>query len=357
MSLAMPVVWSDSCRLHDPGGEIWIGMRTEGTEVAARVDAVRDSLVRNGARIVEAESHPTESLLRVHDDSLLSYLASAWEEWTAARLPDDPGQNRVVPYVFAHASLTSGRPPHLPAATWAKPGYFAYDTMTLVGPGTWEAARAAVDVALTAVDLVLGGEPSAYGCCRPPGHHAARACYGGSCYLNNAAVAAAELVERTGGPVAVLDIDAHHGNGTQELFYDRADVAVGSVHVDPGAGWFPHFLGFADETGARAGKGANVNIPLAPGSGDSEWLVAVGQLIELARSRGVQAVVVALGVDAAAGDPESPLQVTAAGFREAGRRIGALGSPTVLVQEGGYDLSTLGDLVVETLLGVEEGIQ
>ena len=357
MSLAMPVVWSESCRLHDPGGEIWIGVRTEGTEVAARVDAVRDSLVRNGARIVEAESHPDESLLRVHDDSLLSYLASAWEEWTAAGLPEDPGQDRVVPYVFAHASLTSGRPPHIPAATWAKPGYFAYDTMTLVGPGTWEAARAAVDVALTAVDLVLGGEPIAYGCCRPPGHHAARACYGGSCYLNNAAVAAAELVERTGGPVAVLDIDAHHGNGTQELFYDRADVVVGSVHVDPGAGWFPHFLGFADETGAGAGEGANVNIPLAPGSGDIEWLAAVGQLIELARSREVQAVVVPLGVDAAAGDPESPLQVTAAGFREAGRRIGALGLPTVLVQEGGYDLSTLGDLVVETLLGVEEGIQ
>ena len=357
MSLAMPVVWSDSCRLHDPGGEIWVGVRTEGTEVAARVDAVRNSLVRNGARIVEAESHPDETVLRVHDDSLLSYLASAWEEWTAAGLPEDPGQDRVVPYVFAHASLTSGRPPHVPAATWAKSGYFAYDTMTLIGPGTWEAARAAVDVALTAVDLVLGGEPSAYGCCRPPGHHAARACFGGSCYLNNAAVAAAELVERIGGPVAVLDIDAHHGNGTQELFYDRADVLVGSVHVDPGAGWFPHFLGFADETGASAGRGANVNIPLAPGSGDGEWLAAVGLLIELARSREVQAVVVPLGVDAAAGDPESPLQVTATGFREAGRQIGAQGLPTVLVQEGGYDLSTLGDLVAETLLGVEEGIR
>jgi acetoin utilization deacetylase AcuC-like enzyme len=142
MSLAMPVVWSDSCRLHDPGGEIWVGVRTEGTEVAARVDAVRDSLVGNGASIVEAVSPPDESLLRVHDDSLLSYLASAWEEWTTAGLPEDPGQDRVVPYVFAHASLTSGRAPHIPAATWAKPGYFAYDTMTLVGPGTWEAARA-----------------------------------------------------------------------------------------------------------------------------------------------------------------------------------------------------------------------
>ena len=139
--------------------------------------------------------------------------------------------------------------------------------MTLIGPGTWDAARAAVDVALTAVDLVLDGAPAAFGCCRPPGHHAARACYGGSCYLNNAAIAAAELVERLGGPVAVLDIDAHHGNGTQELFCDRGDVLIGSVHVDPGAGWFPHFLGFADETG-WCRPGANVNIPLASGSGD-----------------------------------------------------------------------------------------
>src|SRR3954470_677998 len=345
----MPVVWSDSCRLHDPGGEIWVGVRTEGTEVAARVDAVRDSLGRNGARILDAESHPDESLRRVHDDSLLSYLASAWEEWTAAGLPEDPGQDRVVPYVFAHASLISRRPPHIPAATWAKPGFFAYDTMTLVGPGTWEAARAAVDVALTAVDLVLGGEPSAYGCCRPPGHHALRACYGGSCYLNNAAVAAAELVERIGGPVAVLDIDAHHGNGTQELFYDRADVLYGSVHVDPGAGWFPHVLGYADETGAGAGEGATRNLPLPEGAGDEPWLAAVAQLADWVT--GCDALVVSLGVDAAADDPESPLQVTADGYLAAGRLLAGTGLPAVAVQEGGYHLPTLGRLVAAYLEG------
>jgi len=324
--------------------------------VVARAEVILAALAEADARVVDAEQHSDAALLAVHDAELLEFLESAWHTWVDAELDRERHQDRVVPYVFAHAALTSGRPAAVPTAVWAKTGYFAYDTMTLIGPGTWEAARAAVDVALTAVDLVLGGEPTAYGCCRPPGHHAARACYGGSCYLNNAAIAAAELVERTGGPVAVLDIDAHHGNGTQELFYDRADVVVGSVHVDPGAGWFPHFLGFADETGAGLGQGANVNLPLAPGSGDGEWLAAVGQLFELARTREVQAVVVPLGVDAAAGDPESPLRVTAAGFREAGRRIGALGLPTVLVQEGGYDLSTLGDLVAETLLGVEEGI-
>jgi acetoin utilization deacetylase AcuC-like enzyme len=353
MALELPVVWSDACRLHEPGGEIWIGVRSDGTELPARIDVIRDELLRRGAQIVQARAHSDEVLLRVHDASLVSYLASIWEEWVAVGIPDDPGQNRVVPYVFAHASLSTHVELNIPTAVWARPGYFAYDTMTLVGEGTWSAARAAVDVALTAVDLVVEGAPAAYACCRPPGHHATRTSYGGSCYLNNAAVAAASLLEHVGAPVAVLDIDAHHGNGTQELFYDSADVVVGSVHVDPGDGWFPHFLGFAEERGGGAGEGANHNIGLTPGSDDKDWLAAVDELIE--RVRGAKALVVSLGVDAAASDPESPLQVTPAGYREAGRRIGATRLPTVLVQEGGYDLLTLGELVAETLEGFEEG--
>jgi acetoin utilization deacetylase AcuC-like enzyme len=217
--------------------------------------------------------------------------------------------------------------------------------MTLIGPGTWEAARAAVDVALTAVDLVAGGERIAYACCRPPGHHVTRALYGGSCYLNNAAVAAAALFDRLGGPVAVVDIDAHHGNGTQALFLDRTDVLTASVHVDPGAGWFPHFLGFTTEN-----DNANLNLPLAPGTGDDGWLEAVRTAAGFATD--ARALVVALGVDAAAGDPESPLEVSASGYREAGRILGELGLPTVVVQEGGYDLDTIGALVVETLTGL-----
>ncbi len=349
----MPVVWSDACRRHDPGGEIWIGVRTPGTEVPERADAILDALAEAGARVVDAEPHNDERVLAVHDRALLDYLASAWDDWTGAGLDDDPGQDRVVPYVFGHAALTSGRAAAVPAAVWARPGYFTYDTMTLVGPGTWEAVRAAADAALTAVDLVLAGEPAAYSLCRPPGHHAYRACFGGSCYLNNAAIAAAALA--IDAPVAVLDVDAHHGNGTQELFYDRADVLVGSVHVDPGAGWFPHFLGFAEETGEGAGEGANLNLPLAPGSGDEPWLEVVRRLAAWARTKRAAAAVVSLGVDAAAGDPESPLGVTPAGFREAGRVLGGLGIPLVLVQEGGYDLPTLGGLVRDVLLGVEEG--
>ena len=153
----------------------------------------------------------------------------------------------------------------------------------------------------------------------------------------------------------MLDIDAHHGNGTQAVFYERDEVLTGSVHVDPGAGWFPHFLGFAGETGTGAGASANRNVPLAPGSGDDAWVAAVGGLAEWARERGARGLVVALGVDAAAGDAESPLNVSAAGFRAAGRALGALKLPTVVVQEGGYDLDALGGLVRETLSGLEEG--
>ena len=157
--------------------------------------------------------------------------------------------------------------------------------------------------------------------------------------------------------MAVIDIDAHHGNGTQAIFYNRGDVFYGSVHVDPGAGWFPHFMGFADETGKGAGSGANRNIPLPPRSGDDRWLTAVEQLVDDARTFGADALVVSLGVDAAIDDPESPLRVTRDGLRAAGILLGGLGVPTVAVQEGGYHLKTLGTLVADCLAGLAEGAQ
>jgi len=339
--LSLPFVWSDDCLRHEPEAEIWAGTRTTATEVPARALAIRRALAEAGAQEVPAVAHDDSAVLAVHDPALVEFLRTAWAEWSAADLPSD----RVVPYIFARAELTGGHAPATPTAVWARPGLFAYDTMTLIGPGTWQAARAAVDVALTAVDLVAGGARVAYACCRPPGHHVTRSVYGGSCYLNNTAVAATELLARVGGPVAVVDVDAHHGNGTQEIFLGRDDVLTASVHVDPGAGWFPHFLGFAAENDA-----ANLNVPLAPSTGDEGWLDAVRTAAELAEP--ARALIVALGVDAAADDPESPLEVTTAGYREAGRILGELGLPTVVVQEGGYDLATIGPLVVETLAGL-----
>jgi acetoin utilization deacetylase AcuC-like enzyme len=221
--------------------------------------------------------------------------------------------------------------------------------MTLVGPGTWPAARAAVDVALTAADLVADGARAAYALVRPPGHHATRRGFGGSCYLNNAAVAAQRLRDRGAARVAVVDIDAHHGNGTQAIFYDRADVTYGSVHVDPGAGWFPHFVGFGDETGAGAGTGATCNRPVSPGTGDAGWLDALDTVLGHATEPGPEALVVSLGVDAAGGDPESPLEVSTEGFAAVGELLAGLGLPTVLVHEGGYDLDRLGHDTVAVL--------
>jgi acetoin utilization deacetylase AcuC-like enzyme len=241
----MPVVWSDRHRLHDPGGEVWLGMRTPGTEVPERAERIRATLAEADARFVHAEEQPDDALLAVHARRLTDYLATAWREWEAAGLTDDPGQDRVVPYLFPLPGLLPDAGPpdgRLPTAITARAGLLAYDTMTLIGPGTWEAARAAVDTAVTAADLVLGGAPAAYACCRPPGHHVTRTCFGGSCYLNNTAAAAAHLRAATGGPVGVIDIDAHHGNGTQSIFYDHPDVRTGSVHVDPAAGWFPHYV-------------------------------------------------------------------------------------------------------------------
>ena len=334
-------VWSDECLRHEPEAEVWVGTRTPATEVPARLLAIRGELLSVGANEVAAQAHDDSAVLAVHDPALVEFLRTAWDEWASAPLPSD----RVVPYVFAREELTSGREPATPAAVWARPGLFAYDTMTLIGPGTWEAARAAVDVTLTAVDLVAAGTPLAYACCRPPGHHVTRSLYGGSCYLNNTAIAAAALLARGGGPIGVIDIDAHHGNGTQELFLGNRDVLTASVHVDPGAGWFPHFLGFAAENDS-----ANLNLPLVPGTRDLGWLAADSRAADFAAD--ARALVVALGVDAAAGDPESPLEVSAAGYREAGRIIAELGLPAVVVQEGGYDLERIGPLVVETLRGL-----
>jgi acetoin utilization deacetylase AcuC-like enzyme len=347
MPLTMPVVWSDRHRLHEPGGEVWIGLRTPGTEVPARAERIRAALAAEGAPLVDA-AEQGEGALRLHDPELVEYLAGAWEEWVRAGL--DAEQDRVVPYIFPHPGLTAA--PRVATAASARAGQFAFDTMTLIGPGTWEAARAAVDAAVTAAGLVLDGAPAAYALCRPPGHHVTSACFGGSCYLNNAAAAAQRL--RDGhARVALLDVDAHHGNGAQSIFCEDASVLTASVHVDPGAGWFPHFLGFAGEDCG----GTNRNVPLAPGTGDDAWVEAVESIVRWALDGGASAFVIALGVDAAAADPESPLDVTAAGFRAAGRAIGAAGVPLVVVQEGGYDLETIGGLVVAALTGIEEGMR
>ena len=346
--MPIPVVWSSETRRHEPMREVWVGVPTDGTEVPLRVDRILDALADHPR--VEAQAHDDDVLRRVHAPELVDHLATIHAEWMEGPYEELVGQDRVVPYVFPTAAMTQGMPPTRAAATHGRAGQFGYDTMTLVGPGTWEAARAAVDCALTAADLVTrDGETTAYALCRPPGHHATRDGYGGSCYLNNTAVAAQALRDSGHATVAVVDLDAHHGNGTQAIFWERGDVRYASLHVDPAAGWFPHYFGHAHETGAGAGAGATKNLPLAEGTGDGPWLDAVRELSDFAA--GAEALVVSLGVDAAADDPESPLQVTADGYAAAGRLLGSLGLPAVVVQEGGYHLDTIGGLVAAYLDG------
>ena len=238
----------------------------------------------------------------------------------------------------------------------AGPGAFARhqaDMACPIGPHTWDAALAATEVATTAADLVLTGTREAYALCRPPGHHAFADMAGGFCFLNNSAVAAQHLRSRH-ARVAVLDVDVHHGNGTQGIFYERADVLTVSIHADP-ANYYPYFWGHAHEAGTGEGDGFNLNLPLPLGSADAPWLAAGDTALTRIAAFAPTALVVALGLDASESDPLQGLKVTGAGFHAMAARIARLGLPTVLVQEGGYLGDDLGRNLVQFLAGFEKG--
>jgi acetoin utilization deacetylase AcuC-like enzyme len=348
---SVPVVWSPDTRLHEPRHEVWVGVPMSGTELPARVDAILEALTAAGHHLIEATASPEDPLRRVHTPELLEFQRTAADRWAAGEYVELAGQDRVVPYVFPTPAMSAGLPVQSATTVHAEAGRFAYDTMTLVGPGTWEAATAAASCATGAAALVADGTSLAYALCRPPGHHATPSGFGGSCYLNSAAVAAEVLRGSGHERVGIIDVDAHHGNGTSAIFYERGDVLYGSVHVDPAAGWFPHYVGHASEAGLDEGEGANRNVPLPEGTEDELWLGAVESLAEWVNAESCTALVVSLGVDAAKDDPESPLLITENGYRRAGALLRETGLPAVVVQEGGYHLPTLGALVEAYLDG------
>lgn len=353
--IAMPTVWTDRHRLHAANDGYWLGIHVPGDEEANRGDSLREQLVAAGSQIVDAPDLGLAPLLAVHDERFVDCLRRAYPEWVAAGHVQKPGQPLVVPYIFATARFAArARRERPPSTIRAEIGLYATDTMTLLGPGTFEAACAAVHASVHAAELVMAGVSAAYAAVRPPGHHAGPAYFGGACYFNNAAAAAQYMRDRGAMRVAIVDIDAHQGNGTQEIFWDRDDVLYASVHVDPAAGWYPHFVGYADEIGGDAGAGATLNMPVPAGTSDAGWLAALGTITQAVRAHGSEAMVVSLGVDAAVADPNSPLEITASGFREAGRMLGELHVPAVFVQEGGYDIARLAPLVGEVLAGFEE---
>jgi acetoin utilization deacetylase AcuC-like enzyme len=261
-----------------------------------------------------------DHVLAVHDRGFVLYVKEVCETLgrTESVYPD------VFPVREQHR-----RPRDLAA----RAGYYCFDAFTPLDYGAYQAARAAVDVALTAADALLHGHRVAYALCRPPGHHAERRLFGGFCYFNNAAIAAHFLSRR--GRVAVLDIDFHHGNGTQDIFYERDDVLTISIHGDPGYA-YPHFSGFADETGAGAGKGHNRNFPLPEQADEALYLQALAKAARLIERAHPAFLVVSLGLDTMKGDQAGAFALRAESLRRVGRRLGSLGLPTVVVQEGGY---------------------
>lgn len=338
---SLSAVWSEGSFLHDPDGEVWIGLPLDGDETPPRAAAMKRAIDATALEIVPPREHPDSAITAVHDAGMLSYLRNAYEQWLDAGYVDEYGQDRVVAYAFRHPDAFDHAGQRQPTSRAAHAGQYCMDTCTTIGPGSYQGIRYAVDASLTAADLVMAGSPSAYAAVRPPGHHAGTSYFGGSCYLNNAAITAQYLRDSGMGRVGIIDIDAHHGNGTQQIFYERDDVVYSSVHIDPAGGWFPHWSGFADESGAGSGMGFNLNRPLQAGDGNDEFVTAVGDLAQLIAAKKCEALVLSLGVDAGAADENSPLTVRTGGFTAAAGILVELGLPTILVQEGGYHLPSL----------------
>lgn len=346
----MHVVFSAEHRRHAPRRELSDGSNVGMYEVPDRAEAIRSTLEADGTfEEVRPAEHGAGPITQVHDPAMLEFLGRLWSDWRAA------GQTaeEIFPDTFLLPAYREAMGPgREPASPRGRIGRWCFDTATPVVEGTYPAARSAVDVALTAVDLVLDGAASAYGLCRPPGHHAARAMFGGYCYFNNAAIAAQELVRRTAAPVAILDVDYHHGNGTQQIFYERGDVLYVSLHGDPDRA-YPYHSGFAQERGAGPGEGATLNLPLPRGCPNEEYLANLDRGLEAVSAFAGEVVVVSLGIDTYARDPICDLALTTEAYHEAGRRVAALGRRVVVLQEGGYFVPHLGENVRNWLLGLQ----
>jgi acetoin utilization deacetylase AcuC-like enzyme len=275
-------------------------------------------------------------------------LADAWSRAVA----QTEGTIEIMPDTFLHPGVREGMgpAPH-PSGAIADLGSWVFDTATPLVEGTYRAARLAADAALTALDLVLDERGPVYALCRPPGHHAARSVYGGYCYFNNAGVAAQAALTAGATKAVVLDVDYHHGNGTQQLFYGRPDVMYASLHGDPNRA-YPYYAGWADETGAGNGRGANLNVPLPEHVDDERYLAELQRAIDAIDRFGPDVVIVSLGVDTYELDPISDFRVTTEGFESQGRAVAALDKPTVVVQEGGYHVGEIGRNVHAFLRGV-----
>ena len=343
----MRVVYSPRHALHNPEYEVLLGTPQQYPDAPARAEKIRRTLEQDGSFVMTGPTeHGAQPIEAVHDRGLVQFLESAWQERQAV-LP----ASQLIPDTLLHPAVREGMgPPPEPQGVEGRLGYWTFETCTPIVAGTYAAARSAVDVALTAADLVLAGDRAAYGLCRPPGHHAPRRAFGGYCYFNNAAIAAEYVAQRTGEPVAVLDVDYHHGNGTQQIFFAREDVLFVSLHADPHRA-YPYFAGFADETGPARGWAQRSTCPsprASPMRTSCQHLDRALDRVDRFRS---DWLVVSLGFDTHANDPLGDFELSSEVYFEVGRRVAALGSRMLIVQEGGYYLPDLGQNARDWLLG------
>ena len=339
-------------RLHQGRQEMFRGRLVDCHEVPDRLDHVLAELQRRPIGPLHTPSEVSLLALEsIHSPRYLGFLATAWDEWIAL----DPANAALdaLPSVWPGRGM---RHDLLPTNFAARLGLFGFDAGTPLTAGTWDAARAGAACAIAAAghvaDCADTAERSAFALTRPPGHHAGSDFFGGYCFLNNAALAAQTLRERGFERVAVLDVDYHHGNGTQQIFEARADVLTVSVHGDPRTE-YPFFLGHPDERGTGAGVGCNLNLPLPRGTGFARWHEALKTGLDAVRSFGAQALVVPLGVDTFEGDPISGFMLRSADYLQVGQAIASANLPTVFVFEGGYAVAEVGINVVNVLEGFQ----
>jgi acetoin utilization deacetylase AcuC-like enzyme len=335
-------VYSEDHKRHDPQFFLVRGVTMRSTEQPERADRLLAGLVKGGHVIVPPGDFGPGPRARVHSPEYLAFLETAWSEWKA--LPNSgPEMIANVHPVRQAASYPTG--------IVGKLGWHTADTACPIGEHTFAAACSAADAAVTAAQLVLDGQDAAYALCRPPGHHAYRDMAGGFCFLNNSAIAA-EHLRRKYERVAILDVDVHHGNGTQGIFYERPDVLTVSIHADPEA-YYPFYWGYAHERGQGPGLGANLNIPLPRGTGDNGYMPALETAARTIKAFAPGALVVALGLDASEHDPLAGLKITTEGFHAIGAALARIGLPTALIQEGGYLTDILGLNLASVLSGFE----
>ncbi len=342
----MQIVYSDRHRAHEGRIEHFHGTKVPCFEKPERADFVLAALEAAGiGPVSEPEPSSLAPIERVHAPRYLRFLERAWERWRALGHDGD-----AIPDVWP---IRGFRHDLEPDDFMAQLGLYSFDTGTPLTAGTWTAARAAAEVALTAQRHIADGARAAFALTRPPGHHSGADFFGGYCFINNAAVAAQAFIDGDARRVAIVDVDYHHGNGTQSIFYARADVLVQSIHGDPKTE-YPYYLGHADETGEGAGAGCNVIYPLPAGSSAAVWFDALEAACNRASDFGPEALVVSLGVDTFIGDPISKFRLETADYLRLGSRLAALRRPTLFVFEGGYAVDEIGENVVSVLRGFED---